>query len=150
MELILKNALKTVLDNRAIIARLRKACGVKQDADLADYLSVTTSAVSTWKKNVGPPFDACYEVSNRTGVCIKWLLSGIESSSVQVPANDLVNINQTAFVESYVEGIQYAISTKLITLADDAEEIELKRMGTKLFYDTIGQLAVKDKDASGN
>lgn len=146
----MKSTLKVVLDNKAIIARLREACGVRRDADLADYLGVTSSTLASWKKNVGPPFDACYEVSNRTGVCIKWLLNGDEPSSVQISSKDIENINQTAFVNNYVEGIQYGISTRLITLAEDAEEIELRRMGAKLFYDTFGKLAIKEEEVSDN
>ncbi len=154
------NVVDAAVNNRAIVVRLRQACNVKNDADLARYLGTTTSAVSTWKTALNPPFKACFDVYNKSGVSLEWLLTGKApnaSNSSTLPQANMPVITQEMFVEKFLGALSYGFRSELFKPADDYHKIELKRMGKLLYNDTIGQMQRlanlsdgKEDDQQGN
>lgn len=144
---VVDTVVDSVVNNRAIVTRLRQACNVKNDADLARYLGTTTSAVSTWKTALNPPFKACFDVFNRTGVSLEWLLTGKApnaDSSSNLPQANMPIFTQEMFVEKFLGALSYGFRSELFKPADDYHKIELIRMGKLLYNDTIGQMQKLD------
>ncbi|GAA4650806.1 hypothetical protein GCM10023116_30890 [Kistimonas scapharcae] len=62
-----------------IIERMRQACGVNSDVELAKYLGLSRSnAISSWKTRGSKPYAYCEIVSEQEGVTMDWLLTGKE------------------------------------------------------------------------
>lgn len=61
-----------------IFARMYTTCGVNNDYQLAQYLGVKASSVKGWKIAKHPPFKACFQIYQQTGVTVEWLITGNE------------------------------------------------------------------------
>lgn len=64
------------LSTDAILARLVKVLGAKNDAELARLLDTNSSTISTWKKRDSVPLAICELIARQQGVSMDWLLYG--------------------------------------------------------------------------
>lgn len=125
------------LDNLAIVARLREACGVEKDAQLARLLGQTTSAVSTWKTAINAPFKACFDVHMRTGITMEWLLKGFGPK--YLPEEDSVkgsSVKESSAQEK--SGIQHEKTESLDALTQPDPALSITHgFFVKAFTDTL-------------
>lgn len=134
----------TDIDNEVVVARMRQACKVKKDAELARYLDSTTSAVSSWKSTKNPPFRACFKVAQKTGASQDWLLTGNTKPS-RYCDNDKVTtqtptFDREIFVAKFVEIVKIGDRTGVFPITDNVLNIEIERLGNTLFNETIGKI----------
>ncbi|ALG68234.1 helix-turn-helix transcriptional regulator [Beggiatoa leptomitoformis] len=59
-----------------VLDRLAKLANSKTDKELADYVGISSSNISTWRSRDTIPYDACLKISERDGISIDWLLTG--------------------------------------------------------------------------
>lgn len=71
-----------MIDAQAIIDRLKAASGVTTDAALARELGITRGSVSLWKKHNAVPLHHAVAISERYGVSIDWIVTGISTEPV--------------------------------------------------------------------
>lgn len=131
--------MKVQLDNDAIVSRMKQACQVRKDAELARYLDETTGAVSSWRTATYPPFNACYTVADKTGVSMDWILSGKDSISSVSVSMDYHHANREQFITKFMEALNYGIRLGLLQKTEDVIPRELERLGYLLFNESIGQ-----------
>lgn len=64
------------MDAKATVDRLKSACSVQTDAELARALSVPLGTLQSWKKRNAIPLEALMQASGDYGVSIDWLIYG--------------------------------------------------------------------------
>jgi len=126
---------KSDLDNLAIMARMREACGVSKDSDLGKFVDETPSAVSSWKRIKSPPYAACLTIARKTGVSMEWLLLG-EGKSGSTPYKRDTSMTQDEFVNKFMKALNMARDLTFIQFSGDVTEKELQRFGLYLFNET--------------
>ena len=62
---------------KEILDRLSSILGRQGDADLAEGLGVQRTTVSSWKTRGKIPYEECWQVAQKTGASMDWLLSGV-------------------------------------------------------------------------
>lgn len=127
--------MKTELNNLEIMRRMREACKVTKDSELAQFTGETPSSVSSWKRIKSPPYAACLVVARKTGVPMEWLLLG-EGKTGGAEYKRAKGLTQNEFVEKYIKSIRMAEDLEIIEIAKDATDIELSRYGNYLFNET--------------
>lgn len=152
------------LDNLEIIARLREACGVEKDAQLARYLNITTSAISTWKTAVNAPFKACYDVHVKTGVSIEWLIKGTGAKFISnqneihswqegqvglgnnIQPDPALSVSQDFFIKTFIESIDLGVKMGFFPELTEEAVNNLPYVARLIYSDTIGK-ARKEQEA---
>jgi phage repressor protein C with HTH and peptisase S24 domain len=61
---------------REILDRISSIVGRQGDANLAEELGVQRTTVSSWKSRGKIPYEECWQVAQKSGVSMDWLLSG--------------------------------------------------------------------------
>lgn len=124
----------------AIFQRMYSACGVNNDYQLSQYFDVTASSVKGWKIAKNPPYKACYEIYERTGHTVEWLISGKHPAQVKVTDastnnKDIkpINVPMEHFVDAYFRSVCLAVNLGYIHCEKANDMEELKRFG-KQFY----------------
>lgn len=69
-------------DIKAIIQRMKDVSGSKKNADLARYLGTRQSTFAGWVENNRVPYDQCFQIYEKTGVTVEYLITG------KSPTND--------------------------------------------------------------
>ncbi len=81
------------MDAEAIIDRLMAHLGIQRNRDLAEYLGVASSTISTWKKRKS--LDLELILSHVKDVDLNWLINGVEGPSLghssSIPIRQFVN-----------------------------------------------------------
>ncbi|UAA37389.1 helix-turn-helix domain-containing protein [Paraneptunicella aestuarii] len=129
--------------NMAIVARMRQACKVKNDARMAKFLGTTTSAISAWKTAAGLPFKGCYDVYMKTGVSIEWLLTGKVSKTdagdpVSPPVSEPL-VTEREFLEKFKDMLWIGERTKVLFKPQSVKDYEIERLGRMLYSDVFGE-----------
>lgn len=62
---------------REVLDRISSILGCQGDANIAEELGVQRTTVSSWKSRDKIPYEECWQVAQRTGISMDWLLSGI-------------------------------------------------------------------------
>jgi len=130
----------TEFNVEAIFERMREACKVKNDFQLGKYLAVTPSTVKGWKDAKQPPFKACFEIYDRTGVTVEWLLTGkvpgqvLEITPSVDPANGFHPLpDEGLFVQKYLQSIELGLLSGFIALKPDTTQDEVSIMAQQLY-----------------
>lgn len=106
----------TDFDVEAVFQRMHTACEVKNDYQLSKYLGVKASTVKGWKDAKHPPFKACFEIFEKTGVTVEWLLTGIEPAvSRTEQATSLKSYSSIPDLKQFIDMYQRSIETGLVT-----------------------------------
>lgn len=125
----------TDFDVDAVFQRMHTACDVKNDYQLSKYLNVKASTVKGWKDAKYPPFKACYEIFERTGVTVEWLLSGLEQDVSVVGYTGVPNVEQ--FIEMYQKSIEGGLISNFIKLGPNTTQDEIEIMARQLYAEMI-------------
>ncbi|MCY7295045.1 helix-turn-helix domain-containing protein [Alteromonas sp. a30] len=126
------------INNLDVIARLRDACNVKNDAQLARFLNTTTSAVSTWKNAQNPPFKACFDVHMKTGASMEWLIKGVGEMDGSATNNaDETEISQEAFISYYLNSVSVGVKMGVFPRSVLLEKETVSSLARMLYYDTL-------------
>ncbi len=132
----------TSIDNKEVVARMRQACNAERDVDLATFINSTSSAVSSWKNTKNPPFKACFNVSQKTGVSQEWLLTGKASHDKNIDSNNALIKNtampREAFVNKFIAIVNIGRRTGVLPRPENVLDIEIERLGNTLYEETIG------------
>lgn len=67
------------MNSELILDRMRKVANVAYNKDLAQFLGVSTSTISAWKKNDAMTIESVVCFSKHFAVDLNWLISGNES-----------------------------------------------------------------------
>lgn len=134
------------VSNSAIVTRMQRACGVRNDAKLALYLSKSSSAVSAWRKAKSPPFRACFEVAKRMNVTMEWLLTGRKPMKDEQGALELESgqfsaekpVSQDVFISTFIDFIDVACKVKMLSKPADLQPKELRRLALGLYTELYG------------
>ncbi|MCY7296681.1 helix-turn-helix domain-containing protein [Alteromonas sp. a30] len=134
----------TEFDVTAIFQRMHKACGVKNDYQLSKFLAVKASTVKGWKDAKHPPYKACYEIYERTGVSVEWLLSGktvnepmiaSKSNGKNQGADALPDFE--AFASKYLKSIEAGLISGFIRLESQTTQDEIIIMARQLYAELV-------------
>lgn len=132
----------TEFNVEAIFERMHLACKVKNDFQLSKYLNVKPSTVKGWKDAKHPPFKACFEIYDRTGVTVEWLLTGkVPGQVVEVSVagnadvvDELHSLPEEAlFVQKYLQSIELGLLSGFIELKPDTTQDEVSIMAQQLY-----------------
>lgn len=74
-----------------ILARMREALGVKNDAELSRSIKVSQTAISSWKRRGAVPLVKCLEISQRTTRPLEWFLHG-DSAREKKSSSDVFDL----------------------------------------------------------
>lgn len=127
----------------AIFQRMHKACGVSNDYQLSKYLDVQPSSVKGWKIAKHPPYKACYEIFERTGHTVEWLVSG--KHPVDKPGLKTVksktkprrfNMTLEEFTATFHEAIKDGLRMKWIELGKSTSKREIDELAA-LYYGKV-------------
>ncbi len=61
-----------------ILDRMKKACGINTDSQLAEHLDVSNKTVSSWRTRNSLPIEAILQVSEETNTRIDYFLFGVD------------------------------------------------------------------------
>lgn len=128
----------TEFEVEAVFKRMHLACGVKNDYQLSKYLSVKASTVKGWKDAKHPPFKACFEIFEKTGVTVEWLMTGkVPQSELADPVSyahsptDIPDMEQ--FTEMYRKSIEAGLIAGFIELKPNITQDEIAIMARQLY-----------------
>lgn len=128
------------LDNEEILERMRDACHLPTDAELAKYLETTPSAVSSWKRIKSPPYHGCFRVSLKTGISMEWLLTGAGNRADNSNREDRVfndhSISREEFVSEFMTIIDIGTLIGFLSKEDGVTISDIERLGNALFDKT--------------
>lgn len=62
--------------SREVLGRISSVLGCHGDANIAEELGVQRTTVSSWKSRDKIPYEECWQVAQKTGISMDWLLSG--------------------------------------------------------------------------
>lgn len=107
-----------------IIRRMRQACEVKNNAQLARFLNINSSNVTSWCRVKRPPLLHCLKVHKMTGRDFFWILEGekAEFSADQTQSS--------AFLNAFMNTIELGEKLKTLKRARDVSDAELRRLGS--------------------
>lgn len=127
-------------DVNAIFQRMHIACGVKNDYQLSKFLDVKASTVKGWKDAKHPPYKACYEIYEKTGITVEWLLSGKPCPVTPVaPVKEQEAILECAlpefdsFASMYMKSIESGLISGFIQLKPNTTQDEIVIMARQLY-----------------
>lgn len=134
----------TQFDVPAIFQRMHIACGVKNDYQLSKFLDVKASTVKGWKDAKHPPYKACYEIFEKTGVTVEWLLTG-KASHCLVEQPQITTAEKWAelipdfesFSGKYLKSIEAGLIANFIRLESRTTQDEIKIMARQLYTDLV-------------
>jgi len=141
-------------DIRAIFERMYSACKVENDNQLSKFFNVKPSTIQGWKVAKTPPLKACYEIYQRTGVTVEWLVEGIEPSVAQVadigtaPNFKAINMSEEAFAKAFQEEVLSGIRLDFFSANELTTVANIERLGRHLFRELNNEPLVPSKNNS--
>lgn len=80
-----------------IIERLRDLAGVQKDVDLAAWLEVSKSTLSSWRSRGSVPIEISLRIADKCGVTLDWLVRGVGNMRFEaaVPPEPAANVGST-------------------------------------------------------
>ncbi len=144
-------------DVSAIFQRMHVACGVKNDYQLSKFLDVKASTVKGWKDAKHPPYRACYEIYEKTGITVEWLLSGkpchvvaAEPIQEEQPVLDCALPEFESFASMYLKSIESGLISGFIQLEPNTTQDEIIIMARQLYTELAkDELIPKGKRKTG-
>lgn len=119
-------------DIKAIFERMKVATNSQNDNQLCKFLGRSSSTVSGWKNGSVPPWTGLYEVKQKTGVSIDWLLTGQEAQATVTQENALIG-EYSNFKAAYLRGISLAHELNWIARTDKTTDSTLSDMAEMTF-----------------
>lgn len=116
-------------DIESVIKRMREACDAKNESQLARFLGIKSSTIVAWKNGKKPPYWACYELYEKTGYTVEWMISGdaparfFDESTIKT-----FNIPPEEFVEIFYQAIQSAVHLRHIKFVQGTSIEDIERI----------------------
>ncbi|MCY7296770.1 helix-turn-helix domain-containing protein [Alteromonas sp. a30] len=107
----------------AIIQRMYQVCQVNCEAQLARFLNIQSANICSWKTAKNLPLKACYEVHQKTGCNLEWLIDGHASTF------DVTNLDTDAFLNAFYRAIQVGAHIEYLGVNRDIGRREINRLG---------------------
>lgn len=128
-------------DIKAIFQRMYLACGVENDNQLSKFLGVKPSTIQGWKIAKTPPFKACYEIYQRTGFTVEWLVDGGHPANVgdlsDATSNQsimkAINLPEDSFARAFYEEVMSGIRLDFLSANEHSVAENIKRLGRQLY-----------------
>ena len=133
-------------DIKAIFQRMYIACDVRNDNQLSKFFAVKPSTIQGWKNAKHPPLKACFEIYQRTGYSVEWLISGEHPafttsmvSSVDLKDQKVVKVGEEEFAKAYARSVMYSIALGYSDENESTLERNFIRLGKILYRELNGE-----------
>lgn len=124
-------------DVEGIFTRMKEACNAQNESQLAKFLGVQSSTIVAWKNAKYPPYRACYELFEKTGFTVEWLINGIAPSKFpEKPKVNVFNLPLEDFVDGYYEALKNTSHLGAITIDPNADYALIENAAT-IFYNSM-------------
>lgn len=141
-------------DIKAIFERMYLACKVENDNQLSKFFNVKPSTIQGWKVAKTPPLKACYEIYQRTGVTVEWLVEGEEPNVSRVAELGVlssfkaINMSEEAFSKAFQEEVLSGIRLDFFSANELTTTANIERLGRHLFRELNNEPLVPGKPKS--
>ncbi|MCY7294188.1 helix-turn-helix domain-containing protein [Alteromonas sp. a30] len=135
----------------AIFKRMYRACGVENDNQLSKFFNVKPSTIQGWKVAKTPPLKACYEIYQRTGVTVEWLVDGTEPKTEKVADIQFgsraraINMDEDAFARAFQEEVLSGIRLDFFSANEMTTMANIERLGRHLFRELNNEPLIQKK-----
>ncbi|MCY7296772.1 helix-turn-helix domain-containing protein [Alteromonas sp. a30] len=124
-------------DVDGIFTRMREACSAQNESQLAKFLGVQSSTIVAWKNAKFPPYRACYELYEKTGVTVEWLINGKDPQKFpEKPKVNVFNLPLDDFIDGYFEALKNTSHLGAISIDQNADYALIEHAAT-IFYNSM-------------
>ncbi|MDT4868198.1 Bacteriophage CI repressor helix-turn-helix domain protein [compost metagenome] len=109
----------------AVLDRLQKVLGVKNDTQLGEALQVNRSTVGNWRNRDSVPYTICVDAAIEHGVSLDWLLTG--EGEMPRHATDRLSSSGAEYSAFEMSPREMAI-LELFRELDEADQREIQRV----------------------
>ena len=121
-------------DVEGIFNRMREACDAQNESQLAKFLGVQSSTIVAWKNAKFPPYRACYELYEKTGYTVEWLINGQDPQKFpEKPKLKVFNLPLEQFIDGYFDALKNTSHLGAITIDQNAD-YALVEHAAMIFY----------------
>lgn len=138
-------------DIMAIFQRMYRACKVENDNQLSKFFNVKPSTIQGWKVAKTPPLKACYEIYQRTGVTVEWLIDGKDPrvgkvSEFHAPSQlRAINMDEDAFAKAFQDEVLSGIRLDFFSANDMTTMANIERLGRHLYRELNNEPLMQKK-----
>lgn len=123
-------------DVDGIFTRMRTACDAQNESQLAKFLGVQSSTIVAWKNAKYPPYRACYELYEKTGYTVEWLINGKDPERFpEAPKVKVFNLPLEQFIDGYFEALKNTSHLGAISIDPNTDYALIEHAAT-IFYNS--------------
>lgn len=124
-------------DVEGVLLRMREACNAQNESQLARFLGIQSSTIVAWRGAKKPPYWACYELYEKTGCTVEWMITGEAPKTFpHEDENKVFNLSIEEFTDSFIQTIANGVHMGTLSIGDQASKEDLQRLAT-WYYNSV-------------
>lgn len=124
-------------DINRIIQRMMDATGCDNEYQLSKYLKTGNSTIAGWKNRNKVPTDQCFQIYEKTGCSMEWLITGkLPTAGQNIPdksGHPTINISEEGFIYEYAETYSLGIEMSILGPGTHYDKESLQFLAKKMY-----------------